>query len=90
MNANTFNQASDLLHNKNMEFINRYSSKFLKYLVDNRIIAVLIVSSTITDIKDEKPRFNNISESTIWTIQELEKEHKDKIEKFKGLANNVI
>ena len=90
LNANTFNQASDLLHNKNMEFIHKYSSKFLKYLADNRIIAVLIVTSTIAEIKDEKPRFNNISESTIWTIQELEKEHKDKINQFKRLANNVI
>lgn len=90
LNTDTFNQASDILHNQNMEFINKYSGKFLKYLTENRIISVLIVSSTIADIKDEKPRFNNISQSTIWTIQELEKEHKNKINQFKRLANNVI
>jgi hypothetical protein len=90
LNANTFTQASDMLHNKNMAFINKYSSKFLRYLSENRIIAVLIVSSTIADIKNERPRFNNISESTLWTIQELEKQHKDKINQFKRLANNVI
>jgi len=90
LNANTLSQASDILHNKNMEFINKYSNKFLKYLTENRIISVLIVSSTIADIKNEKPRFNNISESTIWTIQDLGKEHKNKINQFKRLASNVI
>lgn len=55
LNAVTFNQALDILHNENMEFINKYSGKFLKYLTENRIISVLIVSSTIADIKDENP-----------------------------------
>jgi len=90
LNAGTFNQASDILHNENMKFIKKYSGKFLKYLTENRILSVLIVSSTIADIKNEKPKFNNISQSTIWTIQELEKEHKDKINQFKSLASNVI
>lgn len=90
LNADTFNQALDILHNKNMEFINKYSGKFSKYLKDNKIISVLVVSSTIADIKNEKPRFNNISQSTIWTIQELEKEHKNKINQFKRLESNVI
>ena len=90
LNADTFKQASDILHNKNMEFINNHSGNFLKYLKKNRIISVLIVSSTIADIKDEKPRFNNISETTMWTIQDLEKEHRNKINQFKGLASKVI
>ena len=90
LNANTFSQASDILHEENMEFINKYSKKFFKYLKENRIISVLIVSSTIVDIKDEKPRFNNISQSTLWTIQELEEKHKKKVNHFKLLAKDVI
>ncbi len=90
LNADTISQASDILHEKNMEFINKYSKKFFKYLEENRIISVLVVSSTIADIKSEKPRFNNISQSTIWTIQDLEEEHKRKIDKFKLLTNDVV
>jgi len=90
LNANTLSQASDILHEENMKFINKHSSKFFKYLKDNRIISVLVVSSIIVDIKNEKPRFNNIAESTLWTIQDLGEEHKEKIDKFKLLASNVI
>jgi hypothetical protein len=90
LQAGTFKQVLDKLHDTNMAFINKYSSKFSKYLSENRIISVLIVSSIIADIKNEKPRFNNISQSTMWTIQELEKEHKNKFNQFKRLASNVI
>jgi len=90
LNADTISQASDILHEENMRFINKYSSKFFKYLKDNRIISVLVVSSVIADIKNEKPRFNNITESTLWTIQNLGEEHKEKIEKFKLLASSVV
>lgn len=90
LNTNTISQASDILHEKNMEFINKYSKKFFKYLKENRIISVLVVSSTIVDVKSEKPRFNNIAQSTIWTIQELEEEHKKKIDKFKLLASGTV
>jgi len=31
-----------------------------------------------------------LSQSTFWTIQELEKQHKDKINQFRRLANNII
>lgn len=89
LNTDTFSQASDILHEKNMEFINKYSKKFFKYLKENRIISVLVVSSTIVDIKDEKPRFNNISQSTLWSIQELEEKHKNKINQFKLLAKDI-
>jgi hypothetical protein len=88
LNADTFNEALGILHNKNMDFINKYSHRFLKYLTENRIISVLIVSSTIADIKNERPRFNNISQSTIWTIQGLEEEHKNKVNQFKHLETN--
>jgi len=90
LNADTISQASDILHEENMKFINKHSSKFFKYLKDNRIISVLVVSSTIVDIKNEKPRFNNITESTLWTIQNLGEEHKEKVEKFKLLASSVV
>ncbi len=90
LNANTIRDATDILHKENMKFINKYSQKFFKYLKENRIISVLVVSSIIADIKNEKLRFNNISQSTIWTIQELEDEHKKKIDKFKLLANDIV
>lgn len=90
LNAETISQASDILHEENMKFINKYSSKFFKYLKENRIISVLVVSSTIVDIKNEKPRFSNITQSTLWTIQDLGEEHKEKIDKFKLLASSVV
>jgi hypothetical protein len=51
---------------------------------------VLIVSSTIVDIKDAKPRFNNISQSTLWTIQELEEAHKKKVNQFKLPTKDIV
>ncbi len=90
LNADTISQASDILHERNMVFINRYSKKFFKYLEENRIISVLVVSSIIADIKNEKPRFINMSQSTIWTIQELEKKHKNKINQFKQLEKDIV
>lgn len=90
LNTSTISQASDILHQKNMEFIKKHSKRFFKYLEENRIISVLVVSSTIVDIKDGNPRFNNISESTMWTIQSLGVEHKNKLKKFKLLASNVV
>jgi len=90
LNTNTKSQASDILHKENMKFINKYSNKFFKYLKDNRIISVLVVSSIIADIKNEKPRFNNITESTLWTIQNLGEEHKEKIDRFKLLASSIV
>ena len=90
LNTDTIIQASDILHEENMKFITKHSSKFSKYLRDNRIISVLVVSSTIADIKNGKPRFNNITESTLWTIENLGEEHKEKIEKFKLLESSVV
>jgi len=90
LNANTLNGALDILHNQNMDFINKHSHRFLKYLTENRIISVLVVSSIIADIKNERPRFNNISQSTIWTIQGLKEEHKNKVNQFKLLEGNAI
>lgn len=88
LNAATHQDALNALHKANQEFIDRNSDMFLKYLEQNRIISVLVVSSTIADIENEKPRFNNISASTIWTTPNLQDEHKQKISKFKPLAGD--
>ena len=45
LNADTIDQALDSLHKKNMEFIDKNSKKFFKYLEENRIISILVVSS---------------------------------------------
>lgn len=89
LTASTFNQALDILHSNNMSFINNNEGRFFKYLSENRIIAVLIVSSTIVDIKKETPKFNNISQSTIWTIENLKEEHQNKLNQFRILENNL-
>jgi len=86
LEASSREYALDVLHERNMTFIEEYDRFFLKYLNDSRLMALLIVSSTIADVKSASPRYYNISQSTIWTLENLEVSHKAKINKFKKLS----
>lgn len=86
LNVSSRDAALNTLHDINMKFINDNSRHFFKYIGDGRIMAILVVSSIIADIKNSEPRYLNVSQSTIWTLKGLEPKYKEKILKFKELA----
>lgn len=81
----THTEVMDFLHMVNMNFLNRNEHRFLKYFKKSRIIAVLVSTSIIADIENAKPQFNNTFQWTIWTIPDLNKRHKEKMQKFKRI-----
>jgi len=83
LNAKTFSELSDKLHSENMRFIREHERHFLKYLSTSRIIAVIVSSSTVSDIHDESPKFNNASQWAIWTVPDLKPGHKKQIDDFR-------
>lgn len=87
LKQDTAKKALDKLHNLNMKFIKENERYFIKYLKESRLIAVIVHSSIIADITVSTPRFNNLSQTTMWTIQGLEKEIKAKVDLFKVLEN---
>lgn len=83
LKAKNFQEAGDKLHARNMEFLGRHERHFLKYLSSSRIVAVLASTSLVTDILEEKPKFNNFSQWAIWTIPGLKTEHAMAINEFR-------
>ncbi|MEX2123942.1 MAG: hypothetical protein WD795_08615 [Woeseia sp.] len=84
LKAKKFQEAGDKLHARNMEFLGRHERHFLKYLSSSRIVAVLASTSVVTDILEERPKFNNFSQWAIWTIPGLESEHAMAINEFRS------
>ena len=82
LKARTFQEAGDMLHEQNMDFLQRQERHFLKYLSTSRIVAVIASTSMVTDIVDETPKFNNFSQWAIWTIPGLKPAHKKAITSF--------
>ena len=78
----TFKDASDRLHAQNIDFLSRQERHFQKYLKSSRIVAVVVSTSMVADITEERPKFNNLDMWTIWTIPDLKKKHKLAINKF--------
>tara|TARA_B100001063_G_scaffold131134_1_gene122577 strand:- start:6576 stop:7424 length:849 start_codon:yes stop_codon:yes gene_type:complete len=87
LKQDTVKMALDKLHDLNMGFIKKNERHFLKYLKESRLIAVIIHSSVVADIPSASPRFNNLSQTTMWTMKGLEEKLKDKVGLFKVLES---
>lgn len=87
LKIDVLSDALDFLHKINMNFIEENERHFLKYLKDSRIIAVIIHSSVIADISLNKPQFNNLSQTTMWSIKNLDSRLKNKIDQFRVLES---
>ncbi len=75
--------ATDYLYKHNTDFLNRHEHHFLKYFKSSRIIAVIVFTSVIAEIKNESPKFNYVYQLTTWTVSNLEANHKEKFNNFK-------
>lgn len=83
LNARTFNELGDKLHDQNMRFLKKHERHFLKYLSKSRIIAVIVSTSIVADIHDEAPKFNNANQWAIWTVPNLKLQHQKQINDFR-------
>lgn len=73
---------TETLLNHNAEFIQRHERHFRKYLASGRLISAIVSTAVIVDIVNTKPRFNNASQWTVWTIPGLKKKKSQNLRKF--------
>lgn len=78
----TYKQFGDFVSNLNVEFIKGNERFFRKYLSAGRIISALVSTTLLADIQQERVRFNNSRQSTIWTIPDLEQEKHRQLDNF--------
>lgn len=76
------NAVTERLNDINTNFINKHIRHFTKYFAKSRIISAIISTSMLTDIPNERPRFRNTSQWTIWIVAELSQHHKTQLKKF--------
>lgn len=76
-------QVDACLHRYNYKFLEENQRHFRRYLDDSRIAAALICTHVISDTREQSPRFNNVSNYTIWTSPNLASGALGVIEKFR-------
>ncbi len=64
--------ANDFLHGRNLAFIRRHQQDFKNMVMRGRCDGVLLATTAQADIAGMSPRFNRITELTIWTVNEAE------------------
>jgi hypothetical protein len=70
-------KVAERLYQANGEFLNRHDRHFRKYLSQGRLIAAIISTSVVADIRNERPRFNNSKQWLVWHMPGLP-EHQEK------------
>jgi hypothetical protein len=75
----TFLGAMEYLHSFNADFIRRNQLKMQRFLKDGRCDAILISTATFADIRESERRFNSISTTTLWTIETVSLQARERI-----------
>lgn len=88
LNMNTRKAVADRLHQHNDAFRERHDRHFRKYLTSNRLISAIISSTIISDIHNEKPRFNNSWQWTVWTFSDIPKKYQTQLNRFYDVVMN--
>lgn len=88
LNLESSHAVAERLHHYNGEFLGRHDRHFRKYLAKGRLISALISSCIISDVPCERPRFNNASQWTIWTIPGLPEDHQVQLDRFYSIVMN--
>lgn len=65
-------EASDFLAKFNAGFVERHRGTFQRFVKGGRCDGVLISTAVLADLVNSKPRFNLITETTIWTLDSAE------------------
>jgi hypothetical protein len=64
-------QASDFLAKFNSDFVERHRLVLQRFVKEGRCDGVLASTATLADLRDSKPRFNLITETTLWTLDSI-------------------
>ena len=64
--------ANDFLHSRNLAFMRRHQQHFQNAVMRGRCDGVLLATTAQADIAGMSPRFNRVTEFTLWTVHEAE------------------
>lgn len=82
LEAATIRQAQDFMHAFNVAFINRQQPRIQRYIADGRCDGILVSTSTPSGINAARPKFNNHTQTTLWTLNEASPEARARLRVF--------
>lgn len=75
--------ASDFLAKLNHEVINRNQARLQRFIVDGRCDGLLVSTTTLADIVDSTTRFNTHTQTTLWTLDSIGPDQRDRIARIR-------
>ena len=89
LKAPSIDRMSDILANRNSEFIRTHERHLRRYLQPGRAISAFVSCAAIADVEPAKPRFLNARQSTVWHIPGLPLEKERQMEIFFETFNSM-
>jgi hypothetical protein len=84
-------EASDFLNKFNEAFVERHRLTLQRFVKDRRCDGILISTSVLADLENSKPRFNQVTESMVWTLDSVPPETVARIAELKkGFLSSLI
>ena len=83
LQAATRKTMSRVIRDLNARFFRSHERHFRKYLSCGRVIAALVSTSLVAELRQERPSLNNAGQSTIWIIPGLEPEKEEQVNRFR-------
>ena len=78
----THEAMSQHVNNINIRFLRSHERHFQKYLSPGRVISAFVSTGLIADIYRAGTRFNNVRQSTVWTIPGLAEDKEQALKRF--------
>jgi hypothetical protein len=88
LNLESSYAVEERLNQYNGEFLRRHDRHFRKYLTKGRLISAIISSCVISDVPNERPRFNNAWQWTVWTVPGLSENQRVQLDRFYNIVMN--
>jgi hypothetical protein len=71
LTSKTLREGTDFMVDFNRQFIDRHRQRIQRYVADGRCDGVLVSASVPSSIETVSPQFNNHSQTTLWTLNEV-------------------
>lgn len=81
--------ANDHLHSLNIEFMKRHQLAFQDAVMAGKCDGVLLATTAQADVAGMSPRFNRVTEITLWTVQEASPGAHLRIDAMRRLINGA-
>lgn len=79
LEAETLSQAHDFMHAFNVAFITRQQPRIQRYISGGRCDGILVSTSVPSGIDTVRPKFNNHTQTTLWTLVETRPEARSRM-----------